>query len=102
MAKVILDSDGMGAATVRGPGVQASRGKLARPPPYNSGMSNDIVIVSVDADNLTRSNTAFRTYADLTAACRAGYVPTLNNRQDGPAALAAMLRADGFRTWSPR
>lgn len=56
-------------------------------------MNNDDARIE-KLDRLTFKTTAFRTYNEMTDACREGYVPTLREPT-----LVAALKRDGFRTW---
>jgi hypothetical protein len=49
---------------------------------------------ATDLDTMTATLTAFATFADMVAACRAGYVPTV--REDE---LAEALCLAGCRIW---
>lgn len=61
----------------------------------------------MDLDIATNLVTAFRTYAELTASCKGGYVPTLTTYPDdsremvrAKERLSTQLKTDGYRVFT--
>lgn len=52
-------------------------------------------------NTITSICTAFNTYAELVAACRGGYVPTIRPGTFEHQ-LVELLTIDGFRCWNPQ
>ena len=53
-------------------------------------------------NKLTHAVTAFETWAELVAAMRGGYCPTLRPESRRQRLLARVVRASGFRVWTGR
>lgn len=56
--------------------------------------------LQTEHDALTRKVTAFSTYAELTEACRGGYVPTIYPTTKAKRALRKLLQGHGFAVWA--
>lgn len=52
-------------------------------------------------NTLTRNATAFRTWAELTAAMKGGYVPTLRPTDEAQMLLGVELIRAGLKVWNP-
>jgi hypothetical protein len=52
-------------------------------------------------NTLTRNATAFRTWAELTAAMAGGYVPTLRPTDEAQMLLGVEIIRAGYRCWNP-
>jgi hypothetical protein len=68
------------------------------------GWSDRLVGLAVrrmELDAATDRVTAFRSWAELVATCRTGYVPTLRANSREGLVLAEALEAEGLRVWCP-